>query len=75
MKQVYTVQSDFINDEEAYLLRSMFRSPQIRVKVGGTWNAAKLLNTSYVQKTHRKNKLFQYEVSFEIPGIAFNLRG
>ena len=76
MKQIYTIQSDFVNDEEAYLLRSLFRSPQVKVQLsGGRWSAAKLINTSYVEKTHRKDKLFQYTIQFEIPGIAYNMRG
>jgi hypothetical protein len=54
----------------------MFRSPQVRVELSpNRWYAAKLINTSYVGKTHRKDKLFQYTIQFEIPGIAFNMRG
>lgn len=77
MKQVYTVQSRFMSDKEAEFLRSLFRSADVKVQLSasGPWYAAKLVTTSWTQKTARTDKLFQYTVSFEIPQINFNMRG
>lgn len=75
MKQTYTTMSDWMTDEESYLLRSLYRSADVKVKFDGKWYAANLLTTSWTEQTIRKNKLFQYTVKFEVPGIAFNMRG
>ena len=77
MKQVWTVQSRFMSDQEAYLLRSLFRSADVKVRwaVGARWYAAKLITTSWTEKTARKDKLFQYTVTFELPQTNFNMRG
>lgn len=80
MKQVYTVQSRFMSDLEANFLRSLFRSADVKVSgFGGfaanKWYAVKLLNTSWTQKTARKDKLFQYTVTFEVPQFNLEMRG
>ena len=75
MKQVYTVQSRFISEAEAHLLRSLFRSPDVKVKWGTVWFSVKLLNTTWTEKTYRKDKLFQYTVTYEIPQLNLEMRG
>lgn len=77
MKQVWTVESNFMTDDEAHLLRSLFRSSDVKVQINysGAWYAAKLLTTSWTEKTARKDKLFQYTVSFEVPLFNLEMRG
>lgn len=77
MKQTWTVQSRFMSDAEANGLSSLFRSADVKVRfsISGVWYAAKLVTTSWTEKTARKDKLFQYTVTFEVPQYNFNMRG
>ena len=77
MKQVFTVQSRFMSDAEAHFLRSLFRSADVKVQSvpGGPWHSAKLLSTSWTLKNARKDKLFQYTVTYEIPQFNLEMRG
>lgn len=75
IQDIYTVTSDFMNDDEAALLQTMFQSPEVKVRMAdkdsNQWIPINILGSSYEQKTNRKDKLFQYTVRFK---LAHNIK-
>ena len=76
IKEVYTVTSGFINDQEAQNLESLIRSADVNVRfsegdLANQWQPVRLQTNSYIQKTNRKDRLFQYTITFT---IAHNLK-
>ena len=67
----YTVRTNWLTDEEAAYLENLFISPDVRANLGDGFIAVTLLNTSYVEKTIRKDKMFQYEITFK---TAYNIK-
>lgn len=72
LQENYTAFTDFISDEDAIFLEGLFISPDVKVRFdekGGAgkyeWVPVSLLSTSFVQKTTRKDKLFQYDIKFK----------
>jgi len=69
-----------INDEEAKLLESMFKSASVMVRfsVGeyaNQWVPIQLLSSKYTQKTVRKDRLFQYTVNYRLANNIKSQRG
>jgi len=80
IKEQWTATSGFMNDEEAKLLESMFKSPSVMVRfsVGeyaNQWLPINLLSSSYTEKTIRKDKLFQYTVNYKLANNIKSQRG
>ena len=76
----WTATSGFINDEEAKLLESMFKSASVMVRfsVGeyaNQWVPIQLLSSKYTQKTVRKDRLFQYTVNYRLANNIKSQRG
>ena len=76
IKETYTVTSGFINDQEAQNLESLIRSADVNVRfsegdLANQWQPVRLQTNSYIQKTNRKDRLFQYTITFT---IAHNLK-
>lgn len=67
----YTVRTNWLTDEEAAYLENLFISPDVRANLGDGFISVTLLNTSYVEKTVRKDKMFQYEIQFK---TAYNIK-
>jgi len=67
----YTVRTNWLSDYEAAYLENLFISPDVRANLGNGFVSVTLLNTSYVEKTVRKDKMFQYELQFK---TAYNLK-
>ena len=72
LQENFTAFTDFISDEEAIYLESLFTSPDVKVRFNEKpapgkyeWVPVSLLSTSYTQKTSRKDKLFQYDIKFK----------
>ncbi len=72
LQENYTAFTDYISDEDAIYLESLFTSPDVKVRFdekGGAgkyeWVPVSLLSTSYTQKTTRKDRLFQYDIKFK----------
>ena len=72
LQENFTAFTDFISDEDAIFLESLFTSPDVKVRFnekGGAgkyeWVPVSLMSTSYMQKTNRKDKLFQYDIKFK----------
>ena len=76
----WTATSGFLNDEEAKLLESMFKSASVMVRfsVGeyaNQWVPIQLLSSKYTEKTNRKDKLFQYTVNYRLANNIKSQRG
>ena len=69
--ETWTATTDYINDQQAELLESMFKSAQINARFStgeyaDQWVPVKIARSKYTQKTNRKDRLFQYTVTFTI---------
>jgi len=76
----YSADTDYINDAQAKLLEHLFTSPDVMVRfsdgvLANHWQPANVLTASYVQKTIRKDKMFQYTVNFKIAHNIKSQRG
>ena len=72
LQENFTAFTDFISDEDAIFLESLFTSPDVKVRFNDKsgaaqyeWVPVSLLSTSYTQKTSRKDQLFQYDIKFK----------
>ena len=80
IKETWTATTGYINDEEAKLLESMFKSAQVNArwsdgKYGQEWVPVRIQTAQYTQKTNRKDKLFQYTVTFTVASNIKSQRG
>lgn len=80
IKETWSAETSFINDEEAKLLESMFKSAQVNVRFSdgeyaNEWLPVRLQSSSYVEKTNRKDRLFQYTVNFTLASNIKSQRG
>ena len=68
LQEKYTINTRYVSEDEAKFLKNLFISPDVRVRFNGstTWNSVVLQDTSWEQKTIRKNKLFQYTLNFNM---------
>ena len=67
----YTVRTDWLTDEQAAYLENLFISPDVRANLGDGFVSVTLLNSTYVEKTVRKDQLFQFEIQFK---TAYNIK-
>ena len=80
IKEDWTAMSGYMNDEEAQLLESMFRSPSVNVRFStgeyaNEWIPINLISSSYTEKTYRKDRLFQYTVNYKLASNIKSQRG
>ena len=76
----FVVQSDYMNDAEADLLKHLYQSGEVKVRFAegpyaNQWVPVTITKTSYNEKTYRKDKLFQYTVSFKLASNIKSMRG
>ena len=72
LTEEYTAFTGYLSDLDAVMLEGLFISPDVKVRFdekGGAgkyeWVPVTLLSTSYVQKTVRKDQMFQYDIKFK----------
>ena len=80
IKEDWTATSGYMNDEEAKLLESMFKSPSVNVRFStgeyaNEWIPINLISSSYTEKTYRKDRLFQYTVNYKLANNIKSQRG
>jgi hypothetical protein len=80
IKEVWEATSGYMNDMEAELLESMFKSPSVMVRFStgeyaNQWIPINLISSSYIQKTYRKDRLFQYTVNYKLASNIKSQRG
>jgi len=78
--EAYSATTGFINDEQAKLLEHLFTSPDVMVRLSdgvlaNQWQPVNILKSAYIQKTIRKDKMFQYTVNFKIAHNIKSQRG
>lgn len=80
IENLFSVTSGYMKDEEADLLKHLFQSGEVKARFttgpyANQWVPITLTNTSYTQKTYRKDRLFQYTVSFKLATNIKSMRG
>jgi hypothetical protein len=79
LEQEFTAFTGFLSDAEALFLEKLFISPDVKVRFegenGDKWVPVTLINTTYTEKTVRKDKLFQYDIKFKIAHNIKSQRG
>ena len=80
IKETWSATTGFINDQEAELLESMFKSAQVNVRFSegpykNKWIPVRIQTAKYKQKTNRKDRLFQYTVQFTLASNIKSQRG
>ncbi len=76
----FKVTSGYMNDEEAKLLKHLFQSAEVKARFSegpyaNQWVPVIITNTKYIEKTSRKDKLFQYTVGFKLASNIKSMRG
>ena len=76
----FKVTSGYMNDEEAKLLKHLFQSAEVKARFSegpyaNQWVPIIITNTKYIEKTSRKDKLFQYTVGFKLASNIKSMRG
>jgi hypothetical protein len=77
---MFTVESGYMNDAEAELLKHLYQSGEVKAKFSegpyaNQWVPVVITNTAYTEKTYRKDRLFQYTVSFKLASNIKSMRG
>ena len=80
IKENYVATSGFMNDQEAKLLESLFLSADVMVRfsngeLANQWQPINITSANYVEKTNRKDGLFQYTVNFKMANNIKSQRG
>lgn len=67
LEETYVANTRFLQDYEAAFLENLFISPDVKVRFGDemAWYPVTLLTNTFTEKNFRKDKLFQYEISFK----------
>lgn len=76
----FSVTSGYMNDQESQLLKHLYQSGEVKAKFStgpyaNQWVPVIITNTSYTEKTYRKDRLFQYTVSFRLASNIKSMRG
>jgi hypothetical protein len=76
----FKVTSGYMQDQEAELLKHLFQSAEVKVRFSSgpyanQWVPVTITNTAYNEKTYRKDRLFQYTVSFRLASNIKSMRG
>ena len=80
IENLFKVTSGYMRDEEATLLKHLYQSAEVKVRFStgpyaNQWVPVTITNTSYNEKTYRKDRLFQYTVSFRLASNIKSMRG
>ena len=67
LQENYVAYTDYLSDVDARYLEGLFKSPDVRVRFGGTTEFVpiSLMSTTWTEKTYRKDRLFQYDIKFK----------
>lgn len=62
----YTVRTRYLDDAESTYLKNLYISPDVRVKMDGEWMPVIVTSNSWNERTFRKDRLFQHELTFKL---------
>ena len=71
----WTANTDYLDDDDAAYLENLFVSPDVRARIDGEWYPVVLTSTQYQEKTYRKDRLFQYDIRFQLAHGLKSQRG
>ena len=79
IENMFEVQSGYMKDQEAELLKHLYQSAEVKVRFSegpyaNQWVPVIITNTSYNEKTYRKDRLFQYTVNFRLASNIKSMR-
>jgi len=77
LQERYTINTDYLSDDEAEFLKNLYLSPDVKVRFEGEsdFYPVVLEDTVWTEKTFRKDKLFQATTRFRIAHKLNSLRG
>ena len=80
LKETYTATTGYITDVQAKLLESLYTSADVMVRFSdgeleNKWQPVRLQSMNYVEKTNRKDRLFQYTLNFTLAHNIKSQRG
>ena len=72
--------SGYMNDKESDLLKHLYQSAEVKVRFSegpyaNQWIPVTITNTTYTEKTYRRDRLFQYTVNFRLASNIKSMRG
>ena len=76
----FSVTSNYMNDEEAKLLKHLYQSAEVKVRFStgqyaNEWVPVTINSLNYTEKNFKKDKLFQYTVKFTLASNIKSMRG
>lgn len=73
IKEIHKASTGYMSNTEAEYLQGLYNSPDVRVQqgVGSEWVSCVINTNKYTQKTYRKDRLFQYDITYT---LANNLK-
>ena len=80
IENTFKATSGYMKDEEAELLKHLFQSAEVKVRFSegpyaNQWVPVIITNTTYTEKTYRRDRLFQYTVNFKLASNIKSMRG
>ena len=86
LEEEWVATTGYITDKEAKHLQHLFTSADVRVKLPSQWYqragityepfiAAVVTSNTYIERTFRKDRLFQYEIRFKLANNIKSQRG
>ena len=64
-KDFGSASTDYLTDEENDYLRNMLISPSVMAKINNEWVPVVITDSEWIERTFRKDRLFQLTVNFE----------
>lgn len=82
----WTATTGYMTDTQAKFIQHLFTSPDVRVKLPNQWYdrigiayepfmSAVITSNTYTEKSYRKDRLFQYEITFRLANNIKSQRG
>ena len=77
LQEQYTINTDYLSDDEANFLKNLYISPDVKVRFEGESDFYPVIieGASWSEQTFRKNKLFQSTARFRMAHKLNSLRG
>jgi len=77
LKEVYSINTRYLSDNEAAFLKNLYISPDVRVRFNGetNWYSIVITDSSWVERTFRKNRLFQNTLNFTLSNKLYIQNG
>jgi hypothetical protein len=66
VEESYTIRTRYLTDAESEYLKNLYWSPDVRVKLDGEWKPVIVTSNNYTERTFRKDRLFQHELTFKL---------